>query len=89
MKRSFVFCRCPESRNERSREEKLHTVLFVAGDATRMVKASLLQAGDYTQTEGLRPGSSATARRLEDAASGELGALLLRRHVREIWLLTL
>jgi len=35
---------CPESRNERSREEKLHTV-FRAGDATRMVKASLLQSG--------------------------------------------
>ncbi len=44
MKRSFVFLSfCPESRNERSREEKLHTV-FRAGDATRMVKASLLQS---------------------------------------------
>ncbi len=59
--------------------------------ATRLVwlRHRCCKSGDYTQAEGLRPGSSATARRLEDAASGDLGALLLRRHVREIWLLTL
>jgi hypothetical protein len=42
MKRSFVFLSlCPESRNERSREEKLHTS-FVLPTRLAMVKESLL-----------------------------------------------
>ena len=52
---------CPESRNERSREEELHTV-FRAGDAARMVKASLLQSGDYTNYRGLNVSAPTVAK---------------------------